>query len=126
MGAYGNKNVSILPINHVKDGEEYKMGAGVTTYQGAQAVIDIADTARRMLEKIRSDIGSAQLQLESTVKNISSTKTNIKFSESQIRDTDYGAEIQTYKQKSALVSAGNYSLVQANALLDNIKQLLRV
>jgi flagellin len=125
IGSYANKNVSVLPKFNISQGEKYFTGAGVTTYKGAQAVIDIADTALKMLEKIRSDLGSAQLQLEATVRNISSTKTNVRFSESQIRDTDYGSEIQEFKQKTALLSAGNYALIQSNNTFQSIEKLLQ-
>ena len=114
-----------LPRNNVTQGETYYLGAGVTTYRGAQTVVDVADTALKMLEKIRSDIGSTQIQLEATVKNLASTKTNVQFSESQIRDTDYGAEVQNFQQKSGLINAGNYALVQSNNTLQNIQRLLQ-
>ena len=125
MGAYANLNVAIAPKNNITNNQEYYFGAGVTTYQGAQTVIDVADTALKMLEKIRSDIGSTQIQLEATVKNLASTQTNVKFSESQIRDTDYGHEVQNFQQKSGLINAGNYALVQSNNTLQYIQKLLQ-
>jgi len=125
IGSYPNANVRDLPSNNIIPGETYSMGAGLTTYKGAQAVIDIADTSLQMLESIRANLGSAQIQLSATVSNLAATKVNIKFAESQIRDTDYATEIQNYKQKSALTNAGNYALVQSNTSLENIQRLLK-
>jgi flagellin len=51
--------------------------AGVTTLKGAMAVIDIAEAAQKILDKIRSDLGSVQNQLVSTINNISVTQVNI-------------------------------------------------
>lgn len=125
IGSYSNANVRDLPSNNIVAGETYLMGAGLTTYKGAQAVIDIADTSLRMLESIRANLGSAQIQLSATVTNLSTTRVNVKFAESQMRDTDYASEIQIYKQKTALANAGNYALVQANTSLENIQRLLK-
>ena len=125
MGAFSNSSVGSFPTGDGPNGD-FVMGAGVTTYRGAQAVIDIADTSLKMLEKVRSDLGSTQIQLEAIVRNISSTKTNIQASESQIRDTDYGEEIQNFSQKNALISAGNYALVQSNNTLQSIQSLLQL
>ncbi|MDY0117758.1 MAG: flagellin hook IN motif-containing protein, partial [Sulfurimonadaceae bacterium] len=48
-----------------------KLGAGVTTYAGAQAMIKIAQSAQEKLDSVRADIGSAQNQMVATVNNIS-------------------------------------------------------
>ncbi|RAZ61312.1 hypothetical protein CHL10071_01390, partial [Campylobacter hyointestinalis subsp. lawsonii] len=44
---------------------------GVNTFAGAQAMIDIAESAQKTLDRIRSDLGSVQNQLVSTINNIS-------------------------------------------------------
>uniref|UniRef100_UPI003AF66426 flagellin n=1 Tax=Campylobacter fetus TaxID=196 RepID=UPI003AF66426 len=60
--------------------------SGVSTYAGAQAMMSIAEAARKTLDSIRSDLGSVQNQLVSTINNISVTQVNVKSAESQIRD----------------------------------------
>ena len=63
--------------------------AGVTTLKGAMAVISIAETAQKMLDNVRSDLGSIQNQVVSTMNNISVTQVNVKAAESNIRDVDF-------------------------------------
>ena len=98
---------------------------GVTTFRGAQSVMDIADTAIKSLDKIRSDLGSVQIQLEATVNNISVTRTNIKFSESGIRDTDFASESTNFKRNNILAQAGSYALSQANTVQQGVLKLLQ-
>ncbi|WP_261518290.1 flagellin hook IN motif-containing protein, partial [Campylobacter lanienae] len=61
---------------------------GVNTYGGAQAMVDVAESARKTLDKLRADLGSVQNQLVATINNITVTQVNVKSAESQIRDVD--------------------------------------
>ena len=101
------------------------IGAGVTTLRGAMAVMDIADSAAKLLDKIRSDIGSVQNQLVSTINNISVTQVNVKAAESQIRDVDFAAETATFQKHNLLAQSGSYALSQANAVQQNVMRLLQ-
>ena len=116
---------SEFSINYLQSAETGQMATGVTTFAGAQSIIDIADTGIKMLDKIRSDLGSVQGQLVATVNNISTTATNVKFSESQIRDVDYSGEISAFKKRNILVQAGNYALTQSNVVQQNVLKLLQ-
>jgi len=100
-------------------------GAGVTTLRGAMAVMDISDSAMKMLDKIRADIGSVQNQLTSTINNISVTQVNVKAAESQIRDVDFAAETARFKKYNLLAQSGSYALSQANAVQQNVMRLLQ-
>ncbi|QCT94009.1 flagellin A [Caminibacter mediatlanticus TB-2] len=116
IGAFANANVANF-------GQE--IGAGVTTLKGAMAVMDIADSAQRMLDKIRADIGSVQNQLVSTINNISVTQVNVKAAESQIRDVDFAAETANFQKYNLLAQSGSYALSQANAVQKNVMKLLQ-
>jgi len=116
IGAFANSNV----VNY---GE--KIGAGVTTLKGAMAVMDIADSASKLLDKIRGDIGSVQNQLTSTINNISVTQVNVKAAESQIRDVDFAAETAKFQKYNLLAQSGSYALSQANAVQQNVMRLLQ-
>ncbi|MBD3768408.1 MAG: flagellin B, partial [Gammaproteobacteria bacterium] len=74
------------------------IGVGVTTMTGAQAVIDIAESAQKSLDAIRSDLGSVQNQLVATINNISVTQVNVKAAESNIRDVDFAAESANFNK----------------------------
>ena len=116
IGANANTN-----IENVSNG----LGAGVTTLKGAMAVMDIAESAQKMLDKIRSDLGSVQNQLVSTINNISVTQVNVKSAESQIRDVDFAEESANFNKHNLLAQSGSYAMSQANAVQQNVMKLLQ-
>ncbi|WP_024791221.1 flagellin A [Lebetimonas sp. JS032] len=101
------------------------IGAGVTTLKGAMAVMDIAESAQKLLDKVRADIGSVQNQLVSTINNISVTQVNVKAAESQIRDVDFAAETANFQKHNLLAQSGSFALSQANAVQQNVLKLLQ-
>ena len=116
IGAHANTRVE----NITKD-----LSAGVTTLKGAMAVMDIAESAQKMLDKIRSDLGSTQNQLTTTINNISVTQVNVKSAESQIRDVDFASESANFKKHNLLAQSGSYAMSQANAVQQNVMRLLQ-
>ena len=101
------------------------IGAGVTSLRGAMATMNIAEAATKLLDKIRSDLGSVQNQLTSTVNNISVTQVNVKAAESQIRDVDFAAESANFSKYNILAQSGSYAMSQANAVQQNVLKLLQ-
>lgn len=100
------------------------LGAGVTTLKGAMLVMDVAESAQKILDKIRADLGSAQSQMMSTLNSISVAQVNVKASESQIRDVDFAQESANFSKNSILAQSGSYAMSQANAIQQNILRLL--
>ncbi|WP_066389291.1 flagellin A [Helicobacter himalayensis] len=111
-------------FNQVFADEERGLGAGVTSLRGAMVVMDIAESATKILDKIRADLGSVQGQMVSTVNNISVTQVNVKAAESQIREVDFAAESTEFSKLNILAQSGSYALSQANAVQQNILRLL--
>ncbi|CBG39972.1 flagellin B [Helicobacter mustelae] len=101
------------------------IGAGVTSLKGAMIVMDMVDSARTQLDKVRSDMGSVQIQLVSTINNISTTQVNVKAAESQIRDVDFAAESANFSKNNILAQSGSFALAQANAVQQNVLRLLQ-
>ncbi len=101
------------------------LAAGVNTFQGAEAMMTIADSAIKRLDSIRGDIGSAQNQMVSTINNISVTQVNVKAAESQIRDVDFAAESANFSKHNILAQSGSYAMSQANAVQQNVLRLLQ-
>jgi flagellin len=97
----------------------------VTTRQGAEKAILITDYALKDLDNTRSDIGSVQNQLESTIRNISVTQVNVTAAESQIRDVDFAAESANFSKLNILAQSGSYAMSQANAVQQNVLRLLQ-
>ena len=99
--------------------------SGVTTYGGAQAMISVAESAQKQLDRIRSDIGSVQNQIVATINNISTTQVNVKAAESQIRDVDFASEASNFNKYNLLAQSGSYALSQANTVQQNVMRLLQ-
>ena len=99
--------------------------SGVSTYAGAQAMMSIAEAARKTLDSIRSDLGSVQNQLVSTINNITVTQVNVKSAESQIRDVDFAEESANFSKYNILAQSGSYAMSQANAVQQNVLKLLQ-
>jgi len=102
-----------------------EVGVGVTSFEGAQLMINLAESATIALDTIRSDLGSAQNQLVSTINNISVTQVNVKAAESQIRDVDFAAESANFAKHNILAQSGSYAMSQANAVQQNVLRLLQ-
>ena len=97
----------------------------VTTKEKAEKAIIITDYTLKDLDKRRSDIGSAQNQLESTIRNISVTQVNVRAAESQIRDVDFAKESANFAKLNILAQSGSYAMSQANAVQQNVLKLLQ-
>jgi flagellin len=97
----------------------------VTTRDAAELTILRADYALLDLDTIRSELGSVQNQLESTIRNISVTQVNVTAAESQIRDVDFAAESANFAKLNILAQSGSYALSQANAVQQNVLRLLQ-
>jgi flagellin len=117
MGVLVNSTATIAVSNGI--------GAAVTSLRGAMAVMDIAESAQKMLDTIRADLGSVQNQLTSTINNISITQVNVKAAESNIRDVDFAAESATFAKNNILAQSGSYAMSQANAVQQNVLRLLQ-
>lgn len=120
IGAYANKAQSAAATAAGK-----YLGSGVTTRAGAMLVMDIAESAMKMLDKIRAGLGSTQNQLISTINNISVTQVNVQAAESQIRDVDFAAESANFSKRNILAQSGSYAMSQANAVQQNVLRLLQ-
>ena len=94
-------------------------------YGGAQAMIDVAEAARKTLDKLRADLGSVQNQLVATINNITVTQVNVKSAESQIRDVDFASESANFSKFNILAQSGSYAMSQANSVQQNILRLLQ-
>jgi len=116
MGSYATSNSL---------GHGQSLTAGVTTLEGSMVTMDIADSAMKQLDLIRSDLGSIQNQLDATIDNLSVAQVNIKASESAIRDVDFAQETANFSKQNILVQSGSYAISQANTVQQNVLRLLQ-
>ncbi len=97
----------------------------VTSQEGAQIGITIADAALQSLNTIKAELGSTQNQLTSTIANLTTTRVNVTSAESQIRDVDFAEESANFSKMQILMQAGTFAMAQANATSQNVLQLLQ-
>ena len=125
----GNVNDDILGFDksvlRVSAGSDRLDTIDVTSRRSAELAILISDSALRQLDATRSDLGSVQNQLASTVRNISVTQVNVKSAESGIRDVDFAAESAAFSKFNILAQSGSYAMSQANAVQQNVLRLLQ-
>ena len=91
----------------------------------ANGSMDAIDLALTNLNIVRSEFGSGQNQVESALRNMMTTQTNIKAAESIIRDVDYAAESANFNKQNIIAQAGTYAMSQANAVQQNVMRLLQ-
>ena len=99
----------------------------VASFKGSVALnlMSAIDTALTNLNTVRSEFGSAQNQIESALRNMMTTHTNLKAAESIIRDVDYAAQSATFNKQNIIAQAGTYAISQANAVQQNVLKLLQ-
>jgi flagellin len=97
----------------------------VTTFDGAQLAIKIADAALSTVNNQRAAYGALQSRFASTISNLSATTENLSSSRSRIVDTDFAAETASLTRGQILQQAGTAMLAQANSLPNGVLSLLR-
>jgi flagellin len=135
-GQYGIRLDSAYSFTTATDGGD-TLAAGTTGYTNSLGSVDVStqDGAEKAiittnyalvdLDNTRSDIGSVQQQLDSTIRNISVTQINVTAAESQIRDVDFAKESANFSKLNILAQSGSYAMTQANAVQQNVLKLLQ-
>jgi len=97
----------------------------ISTFDGAQAAIKIADAALSAVNGQRAEYGALQSRFESAISNLSSSTENLSASRSRIVDTDFASETAKMTRGQILQQAGTSMLAQANSLPNGVLSLLR-
>lgn len=90
----------------------------------ASSNLSVLDDALNKLNSFRSDFGSTQNQLESSVRFMMTMETNLKASESVIRDVDYAQEVMKLNQLKIAMEASMYAMAQANKVRESMIRYL--
>jgi flagellin len=91
----------------------------------AQAALTTLDTAIDSINKIRSDFGSVQNRLESSLNNLHTYTENLAGAESRIRDADFAFETAQMTKFQTMQQAGIAILGQANQLTQGALRLIQ-
>lgn len=98
----------------------------VSSVAGAQVALDDVATAMQNVSSLRGQLGAFQSnELEAQGRSLAVARENLAASESAIRDTDFGKEMAEFSTAQILVQSATAFLAQANALPQNVLQLIR-
>jgi len=97
----------------------------LATSTGALAALPGIDTALDTVNQYRSDFGSVQNRMESSLRNLENTDQNIQAAESQIRDADFAHEAAEMAKYNVMQQAGVAALSQAKNINQSAAQLLQ-
>jgi len=97
----------------------------VTSQDSAERTISVIDAAVHKISSIRSQLGAIQNRLEHTIANLGVASENLTAAESRIRDADMSQEMMQFTKQQILMQSGMSMIAQANALPQNVLQLLR-
>ena len=115
-----------LGVAATGNGSFYNLNSiNVTTNSGAELAIDIANTAIRKVDKVRTGIGSVINNLQAIFDSQKASYDNTKEAENVIRNTDFAAEMSNFTTMQIKMQSGIAMLAQANALPQLVLQLLR-
>jgi flagellin len=78
----------------------------VSTREGANLAIDIADVAISQVSGIRSELGATQNRLESTINNLAVSSENISAARSRIMDVDFAIETAEFTRNQIMQQVG--------------------
>jgi flagellin len=92
--------------------------------ESANQAIGSVDSALRVVNKQRADLGAYQNRFEMAAEGVAIAAENLQAAESRIRDSDMASEMVTYTKNSILSQAGNAMLAQANVRTQSVLQLL--
>jgi len=96
-----------------------------TVTAGSDFGITAIDNAIAAVAEDRANLGAAQSQLESTVRNLANVAENTAAAAGRIMDTDYAAETANLTKAQILQQAATSILAQANAQPQSVLTLLQ-
>jgi len=96
-----------------------------TDQSGANAAVEVIDTAIRAVTTIRSSFGAVTTHLEHTNNNLRVTSENMTAFESGIRDTDMASEFTDYTVNSIINQSAQAMLTQANGIPQTVLTMIQ-
>jgi flagellin len=95
------------------------------TPEDSNRAIGVLDTALRIINKQRADLGAYQNRLEHAVVGLDIGAENLQAAESRIRDTNMANQMVSYTRDQILAQSGTAMLAQANQRTTSVLQLLQ-
>jgi len=92
--------------------------------QEANLAIGTVDSALKIVNKQRADLGAYQNRFEMAAQGVAIAAENMQAAESRIRDTNMANKMVDYTRDSILTQTGTAMLAQANLRTQSVLQLL--
>ena len=105
--------------------ETFVKDLDISSFEGAQKALEIADAALTEVNSARADMGAVQNRFSSTISNLATTSENLSAANSRILDADFAAETAKLSKSQVLQQAGISVLAQANARPQQVLSLLQ-
>ena len=96
----------------------------ISTVDSANQTIGLLDSALKVINKQRADLGAYQNRFEMASKGVAVAAENMQASESRIRDVDMANEMVSYVKNQILNQSNTAMLAQANVKSQSVMQLL--
>jgi flagellin len=96
----------------------------VTTADGRDAAFKSLESASESLSSMRSDLGSSQNQLMSSIRNTNVGQVNTASAASQLSDVDFAQESANFSKENLMSQIGAFSQSQVNASVARTATLL--
>ena len=100
-------------------------GGSITTAAASLTAMDDIDDALTEISTARASFGAGQNRFESVIANLQVASENQAASRGRIVDADFAAETANLSRTQVLQQAGMAMVAQANALPNNVMQLLK-
>ena len=102
----------------------YNVDTDIKFQSTAQAAIEALTTSINSVSTNRAELGAIQNRLEFKIQNLDNSAENLAAAESRIRDADMAKMMTEFTKNNILFQASTAMLSQANALPQNVLQLL--
>ena len=102
-----------------------KTSAKVDTNANAEFTLRLVNAVIKKVDKMRADLGSIQISLETIIQNNEFSAVQQREAESRIRNVDFAKEMANFTRYQTLMQSGMAMLAQANQLPQLVLQLLR-
>lgn len=102
-------------------------GAGIISLsspESANSIIGVVDTALKVVNKQRADLGAYQNRFEMAQKGVDIASENLQASESRIRDADMAKTMVDYVKNQILTQSSSAMVAQANTQPQSVMKLL--
>ena len=118
----GAMTAGALGLTGGQDGGEGVVS--ISSVEDANLTIGTLDSALRMVNRQRADLGAYQNRFETAAQGVAVAAENMQAAESRIRDVNMASEMVEFTRDSILSQAGVAMLAQANVRTQSVLQLL--